>query len=224
MSVNGKGTKAEIVERRPIGRFVKFRAVNLNGEVSQVAYPSQSIKYMDADRRDGTTIVFLKTGGHVHVQERISEAANQWGQREDVVRYERMLEPQDIRSLGIVLRAYDTTGIEVSSQDRFTVLVWTDYDAVFPVRGKFERVLEKASYCRPYAVLTKLETPLPVAIPLDTITNVCESSRDGATMVKTPTHIYMVSESVDETLAVIARATDAFNEAELVRKTTSFAA
>ena len=43
-------------------------------------------------------------------------------------------------------------------------------------------------------------------------------------MVKTPTRIYMVSESVDETLAVIARATDAFNEAESIRKTTPFAA
>lgn len=212
MGVNGKGTYVA-VSRRPIFRGVKFRAYGVTGQVTVTAFNASDIQFIDTDRHDGSTIVLLKNGGSVHVKERMDEAANQWGQRENVVKYRRKVDDEPCVQ-EVILRVDDITGIDISTRDNFTVLVKTPF-AVCPVVGKFEKIVDRASYCRPFAIFHKNAdpNPQPTALPLDRIASIEQSRSDGSTLVKTETGRVTVLEPVDEALAIADKAATEFDEA-----------
>ena len=212
MGVNGKGTFVW-ASRRPPFRGVKFNAVDITGNVTQTVFNAADIQYIDSDRRDGSTIVLMKSGTIAHVRERMDEAANQWGQRENVVKYRRKLNDAETVQ-EVILRVDDITGIDISTRDNFTVLIKCEF-AVFPVVGKFEKIVDRASYCRPFAVLHKNADPNPLetAVPVDLIAGVETSHANGTTLIKTPTGRISVVEPLDEAMAVIDRAADEFEDA-----------
>lgn len=207
--MNGGG---ERIETAASGFFrgVKFHVRGKTGIVAQTVFNSRDIRYVDSDMRDGSTIVFFRDGGAAHVAEMVHEAANQWGQRENVVKYRRM-DDRDL-VLELVLRVDDVTGIEISTRDGFTVLVKSRH-GVFPVVGKHEKIVEKAAYCRPFALFhKKADVPVDIlsAVPVDLVSGVEASFHDGTTLVKTRKGILPVLGSVEEALAEIESAEGVF--------------
>lgn len=209
MGVNGKGTFVPAEGRRPLFRGVRFHVMGLKGKIIESVINSSDIRYIDSDMRDGTTIVILKDGLTIHVTEKGYEAANQWGQRENVVKYGRVFDGDMIPE--VTLRVDDITGIDISTRDNYTVLVKAEF-GVFPVVGKHETVVDKASYCRPFAVFHKMtdSSPSLIAVPIDMITGVETSGIDSSTLVRTQIGKIRIAESVDEAIATIDREADEF--------------
>lgn len=212
MGVNGKGTFVPFT-RRHLFQGVKLHVVGMKGNVIESVFNTTDIDYMDGDRRDGSVIVFMRAGGSVHVTDPMVAAANQWGQRENVVKYKRLHDDSDLL-LEVTLRVDDVTAIEVSMHDMTTVLVKAPF-GVFPVVGKHESIVERTSYCRPFATFTKVTRNgnVPTAIPIDTILGVESSHVNNQTLVRTDIGRMPIVESVDESMEIIDREADAFNEA-----------
>ena len=212
MGVNGKGTFVSGEGKRQLFRGVKFHVVGLKGNVVESVINATDIRYIDTDLRDGSTIVILNGGAIIHVTEKGYEAANQWGQRENVVKYGRVFEGDYIPE--VTLRVDDITGIDISTRDNYTVLVKAEF-GVFPVIGKHETIVDKASYCRPFAVFHKLseENSSLIAVPIDMIVGVESSSKDASTLVRTQIGKIRIAESVDAALAIIDKEVDDFESA-----------
>ena len=209
MGVNGKGTFVPNERRRNLFRGVRFHVVGLKGKVIESVINATDIQYIDTDLRDGTTIVILKGGTKHHVTEKGYEAANQWGQRENVVKYGRVFDGGYVPE--VTLRVDDITGIDISTRDNYTVLVKADF-GVFPVVGKHETVVDKAAYCRPFAIFHKMADgdPTLIAVPIDMIVGVETSGIDSSTLVRTQIGKIRISESVDEAIGIIDREADEF--------------
>lgn len=212
MGLNGKGTFVPYT-RRPLFQGVKFHLIGIKGNVIESVLNAADIQYVDADRRDETTLVFLKSGGSIRVTDDVSAAANQWGQRENVVKYRRAAEDVD-RVLEVAMRVDDITSINVSTRDGYTVLVKAPF-AVFPVVGKMEKIVERTSYCRPFATFTMISDKMnvPAAIPLDSIIGVEVSHADNTTLVRTSIGRMPIRESVDDAMRIIDREAKEFEDA-----------
>ena len=216
MGLNGKGSFVPFT-RRPLFKGVKLHVVGMKGNVIESVINTTDIKYMDGDRRDGSTLVILNSSGSLHVKDRMADAANQWGQRENIVKYKRVNDDSDLL-LEVVLRVDDITSIDVSTKDMFTVLVKTPF-GVFPVVGKHDKIVDRASYCRPFATFNKIVEKdgkrhlLPAALPVDTILGVEASYADNSTLVRTEIGRMPVAESVDQAMEIIDREAKAFEEA-----------
>lgn len=213
--LNGKGTFVESPQRK-VFKGVTVNVLGRNGGVFPSAIEATTIQYIDTDLRDGSTLIFRKEAEPLNVKDTTSNAANHWGQRENVVKYKRA--SNEDRLLEVAFRVDDILEIYISTQDCYTVRVRTRWGS-FPVVGKHERIVEKAAYCRPFAVFQKKsdkQVTILTAVPIDNIVKIDTSFADGTTLVKTcEPKIVPVVESVDDVVAIIDKSIASFEAAQI---------